>query len=82
MSDLYVARIKVIIRVLRVPHRTHNGIVIKLGRDIVSRLDRRMAKFLINLINHDNPAVQNINRFKHGCHRSTLADNYKYLLYK
>ena len=59
-----------------VPYRTHNDIVIKRGGYIVSRLDRRMAKFLFNLINHDNTVVQNITKFKLGCPRSTLAEKY------
>ena len=79
MSDLYVAWRKVSIRIFRVPYRTHNEIVIKLGGDIVSWLDRRIAKFSFN---YDNHVVQNITKFKLGCPRSTLTENYKYLLYK
>ena len=42
MSDLYVAWRKVIRRIFKVPYRTHNDIVIKLGGDIVLGLDRRI----------------------------------------
>ena len=45
----------------------NNDIVIKLEGDIVSRLDCRMAKFSFNLINHNNPIVQNITKFKLVC---------------
>ena len=82
MSDIYVAWRKVIRRIFRVPYTTHNDIVIKLGGDIVSILDRRMLKFLFNLINHDNLVVQNITKFKLGCPRSTLTENCNYLLDK
>ena len=71
-------------RIFRVPYRirTHNNIVIKLRGDIVSRLDRRLAKCLLSLINHDNYelCVRNITRFKLDCPRSTLVE--KYLLYR
>ena len=60
MSDLYVAWRKIIRRIFSVPYGTYNDIVIKLGRDIVWRLNHRMAKFLFNLINYDNHVVQNI----------------------
>ena len=49
---------------------------------IVSRLNRRLAKFLLSLINHDNLVVRNITRFKFDYPISTSAENYKYLLYK
>ena len=49
--------------------------------DIVSRLDRRMAKFLFTLINHDN-LVPNMTKFKLGCPDQVLTENYKYLLFK
>ena len=75
MSDLYVAWRKVIRRISRAPYRTYNDIVIKLGGNTVSRLDRRLAKFLFSLINHDNPVVQNKTKFKLGCPRTTLAEN-------
>ena len=82
MSDLYVSWRKVIRRIFRVPYRTHNDIINKLGGDIISRLDRRLARFLFSLINHDNTVVEYITKFKLSCPRSTLAENYKYLLYK
>ena len=71
MSDLYVAWRKVIRCIFRVPYRTHDDIVY-----------RRLTKLLFNLINHDNPVVQNITKLKLGYPRSTLAENYTYLFYK
>ena len=50
MSDLYVSWRQVIRRIFRVPYRTDNDIVNKLGGDIISRLDRRLARFLFSLI--------------------------------
>ena len=51
-TDLYVCWGKVI------RHRTYT--VIKLGGDIIPKLDRR----LFSLINYDNSVVRNITRFK------------------
>ena len=45
-------------------------------------LDRTKASILFYLINHYNPIVHNITKFKHDCPRSTLPDNYIYLLCK
>ena len=53
---------KVIRRIFRVPYRPHNDIVTKL------RLNRRLARFLFNVINHDNTVC------------SILAENYKYYI--
>ena len=61
---------------------THNDIVTKLGGDIVSRLDRRLASFLFSLINHNNIVVKYITKVTLSCPRLTLAENYKHLLYK
>ena len=46
--------------------------------------DRRLAKvtFLSGLTNHDYTGVKYITKLKLSCPRSTLASNYKYLLYK
>ena len=44
MTDLYIAWRKVIRRIYILPNRTHNLIIIKLGRDIETRLDTRLAK--------------------------------------
>ena len=41
-----------------------------------------MAEFLFNLSNHNNHVVQNKTKFKLGCPRSTLAENWNYILYK
>ena len=81
MLDWYVTWRKVIRRIFRVPYGSHNDIAIKLGGEILSKVDRRMAKVLFNLINHDNRVVHNKTIFKLGCPRSTLAENSKYLLY-
>ena len=62
MSDLYVSWRKVIRRIFRVSYRTHNDIVTKFGGDIISRIDRRLARFLFSLINHDNTVVKYITK--------------------
>ena len=65
----------------RVLYRIHNDIVTKLEGDIVPRL-RRLERFLFRLINYDNTVAKYITTFKLNCPRSTLAEYYKYLLYK
>ena len=65
-----------------VPYNTHSAIVTKLGGYISSRLERRLARFLFGLINHDNAVGKYITKFKLSSPHSTLVDNYKYLLYK
>ena len=55
MSDLYTAHRK---GLFRIPARTHNSIVIKLAGDLVSKLDCRIAKFIFNMVNHDNDTVR------------------------
>ena len=59
-------------------YRTRNDSVAKLGGYILSRLDRRLARFLFSLINHNNTVVKYKTKFKPNCQRSTLAGNYKY----
>ena len=61
ISDIYVSRRKNIRRIFRAAYRTHNDIIAKLGRYIVSRLDRRLARFLFSLINHDNTQLSAFN---------------------
>ena len=57
MLDLYTAHRKVIHRLFGIPARTHNSLIIKLAGDLVSRLKCRIAKFIFNMVNHDNDIV-------------------------
>ena len=54
MSDLYIAWRKVRRYIYRSPSNTHSSIIIKLEGCIEARLDRRLAKFIFNAINHSN----------------------------
>ena len=70
--------------VSEVPYHTHILLLTREEIDIISILDRRMVKFLFNLINHCNIyniyyIIRNIN-FKFSCPRSTLVENYKYII--
>ena len=57
VSDLYTAHRKVTRCSFRIPARIHNPIVIKLAGVLVSKLDCRIAKFIFNMLNHDNDTV-------------------------
>ena len=57
MLDLYTAHSKVIRHISRIPERTHNWIVIKLAGDLVWRLDRKIAKFIFNMVNYDSDTL-------------------------
>ena len=54
----------------------------KLGWDIETMLDRRLAKFVFTMINNNNDVVKSITRFKLFSPSSVLAEHYRYLLYK
>ena len=79
MSNLYVSWRKIIRHIFRLPQRTHNFIVSNIGNCVIVRLDRRLCKFIYNLLHNDNLVVKQITEYKMLSPRSTLADNYRYL---
>ncbi len=83
ISKLHVAWRVIVRRIFNLPPRTHNYIVSKLGGCIITRLERRLCKFIYNLIHCDNVTVRQIAKYKLNlCPRSTISQNYRYLCFK
>ena len=82
MSKLYISWRKIIRYIFRLSHRTHNYIVSNVGNCIIGRLDRRLCKYLYNLLHCENITVQKILKFKLLSPTSIFADNYRYLCNK
>ena len=82
MSKLYVSWRKIIRHIYRLSPKTHNYIVSNIGNCIIVRLDRRLCKFIFNLMHNENSVVRQVTTYKLLCPRSTIADNYKYLCCK
>ena len=57
---------------LDVYNEFHITMTLLLKGDIVSTLDRRLARFVFSLINHDNAVVKYITKLKLSCPLSTL----------
>ena len=65
------------------PYQTHNFIVSNLDYCIIERLDRRLAKYIYNLLHSPNIVMTSIVTSKLLlCPRSIISENYKYLQYK
>ena len=57
MSKLYVCWCKIIGDIYRLSPKTHNYIVSNIGNCIIERLDRRLCKYIFNLMHTDNSVV-------------------------
>ena len=65
------------------PNTTHNNIISHLDYNIMERLDRRLVKFIYNLLHTNNFTVQSIVERKLLLYaNSVLSENYKYLMSK
>ena len=82
MSKLYISWRKIIRYIFRLPPRTHNYIVNQLGDNVTHRLDRRLCKYIHNMMHSSNVTVRQIIRQKFVSPTSTIADNYRYLFSK
>ena len=82
MSKLYISWRKIIRYICRLSPRTHNYIVSNLGNCIIRRLDRRLYKYIYNLLHCENITVQQIVKCKLLSSTSIFADNYRYLCNK
>ena len=62
------------------PNTTHNYIISYLDYNIMERLDRRLVKYIYNLLHTNNSTVQSIVNIKLLLYpNSVLSENYKYL---
>ncbi len=83
IQEIYVAWRRCIRLVFRLPPRAHNFIVSNLSYCITERLDRRLAKYVYNLLHSSNDVVKSIITSKLLlCPRSIVSENYKYLQFK
>ena len=82
MSKLYFSWRKIIRYIFRLSPRTHNYIMSDLGNCIIGRLDRRLCKYIYNLLHCENITVQHIVKCKLLSPTSIFADNYSYLCNK
>ena len=84
MSNLYVSWRKIIRHIFRLPQRTHNFIVSNIRNCVIVRLDRRLCKFIYNLLHNDNLVVKQIAEYKmlspSSTHKTiTNVDTFNYL---
>ena len=77
MSKLYISWRKIIRYIFRLSPRTHNYIVSNLGNCSIGRLDRRLCKYIYNLLHCENITVQQIVKCKLLSPTSIFADNYR-----
>ena len=60
------------------PNTTHNYIISNLDYNIMERLDRRLVKFIYNMLHTNNSTVLSIVNSKLLYPNSVLSVNYKY----
>ena len=82
ISELYVAWRKVIRKIFKLPMRTHNYIVCGIVESVNIILDRRIAKYIFNVINSNNITVTSLINTFLNCESSVFAENYRYIMYK
>ncbi len=69
-------------QVFKLPQRAHNFIVNGICESIVTRLDRKLLKYIYNMIHSTNYTVCCLVPSLLSCRSSVLAENYRYLSYK
>ena len=69
-------------KLFKLPSRTHNYIICGITECISIKLDRRLAKFIFSMINSENNTVKSMTHFFLGIESSTLAENYRYIMYE
>ena len=83
MQNVCLSWRKSIRKVFRLPSQTHNYIVSNLGGCIIERLDRRLTKYIYNILKGDNNVIKTIVHSKLDMSpKSIIAENYKYISYK
>ena len=81
LINVYTAWRKCMRVIFCLPNTTHNYIISNLYYNIMERLDRRLVKFIYNLLHTNNSTVQSIINSKLLLYpNSVLSENYKYLV--
>ncbi len=82
IQDIYVAWRKVMRKLFRLPPRAHNYIVCNITECISIKLHRRLTRFIYSMLNSENETVRAMTEFLLTVEASTLAENYRYLMYQ
>ena len=82
VNQFKVAQRKLKRRIWKIPPRTYDNLVCNITNNIDAIIDKRMARFIYNSINHSNTTSLNILRVKLLCVKSTFSANYQYLSFK
>ena len=78
----YTAWRKIVRLIFNLPGMTHNYIIYNLVDNIVTKLDRRLAKFIHSVYNSKNCFVNSIANHQLLSSGSIIAENRRYLEYK
>ena len=62
--------------------RTHNYIVCGIVESVNIIIDRRIAKYICNVINSENTTLTSLINSFINCESSVFAENYRYIMYK
>ena len=81
VNKLFTAWRKSIRQLHGVHYRTHNFIVHSLSENIKIKLHRKLANFILSMINSNNTYVTSMVMLLFTCSSSMLAENYRYLSY-
>ena len=83
LKNVYTAWRKCMRIIFCLPNTTHNYIISHLDYNIMERLDRRLVKYIYNLLHTNNSTVQSIVNSKLLLYpNSVLSENYKYIMSK
>ena len=82
IGDVFTAWRVLMRQVFKLPRRAHNFIVNGICESITIRLDRKLLKYLFNMIHSTNITVCTIVDVLLKCKASTFDENYRYLNYK
>ena len=69
-------------KLFKLPVRAHNYIVNGLCESIVVKLDRRLMKYIYNMLNSENRTIRSMMYVFIKSNSSVFAENYRYLMYK
>lgn len=82
IAKVYTAWRKIVRLLFNLPRMTHNYIVYNLVDNIVTKLDKRLARFIHSIFNSDNKLVRTIAEHQLFNSGSTIAENRRYLEHK
>lgn len=81
IESIHVTWRKSMRKLFKLPYRAHNYIVCGITEPISIKLHRRQAKFIYSMINSRNNTVRDMTTFLLTRETSTLAENYRFIMY-